>query len=307
MLDKMTFCNFKPNVPAFGKSNNTIEFGNQTLSIDGKNYWCFLDKNGIRDFAYEYESDVGKRNFKRKGGTKTVTCKMHSVDCESIRNELNKLSYLVDNQFDMMNSYYPTSYLVIGECYAEVRLVEVKFSDYLLDDYHTKLEFTFLSDDWVWYKDTVISYDPNLYANIEDFWRDYNGNGKRGYNYGYGGSGDYESTIHPSLVNVANNSTAHVELYLYGLFDNPYIMFNGLKKGITGRLSEGDDILLSTRNKSVTLFKSNGNQENIFSRRLKDSYFSVFRKLTLPCNITVPRGLKFSLVISEERGSPLWT
>ena len=70
----MTFCNFKPNVPAFGNPNNTIEFGNQTLSIDGKNYWCFLDKNGIRDFAYEYESDVGKRNFKRKGGTKTVTC-----------------------------------------------------------------------------------------------------------------------------------------------------------------------------------------------------------------------------------------
>lgn len=301
MLDKITFCTKRKNNKLYGDSSTTIEFGKQTISIDGKKYWCFINESSIRNFEYDIDSND---NFKRKGNDKSIICKILSIDNESIYQEINKLSYIVDYQFDELRHTKKKSFLYIGDFYAEVDLIGIKFSKYLINNHYMQLEFIFSSDDWIWYRDININYDPNIYDDAE-FWREYK-NGGRGYDYGYGFSNNIIKTINPSIANGSFRTLAHIEIYFYGAFENPYIDFSGIKKGVYQKIKDDEYIIFSSREKTIKLIEKNGEYKNLFDKRMINDVFPTFGKIILPCTIKLPTGMKFSIIIREERSSPLW-
>lgn len=291
MLDKMIFTNKKDDF------TNCIKFGEKSISVNGHEFWWLANENSIRDFLYEIQENNGARYYRRKGGTRPLNAKLLKVDEENIRNEINNLTFMAETQFAKKK----TSYLYVGECYAEVMLMEIKFSEYLINKRYVRAEFTFYSDDWTWYKDTKIYYNPKLYQEHHmDLWREYRP--RRGYPYGYEVDSNLKLNIPPSFGDYAK---AHAIIRLYGNSSSPYIS-DGVKRGADVTLLDGDYLEINTKNKTVILHKVNGTSESAFEKRMISNDGSVFQNLSLPCKILAPKGQKFDMIISEERGTPLW-
>lgn len=291
MLDKMIFTNKKDNF------TNCIKFGEKSISVNGHEFWWLVSENQMRNFGYEIKDSNGARYYQRKGGTKSLKVKLLKVDEESIRDEINNLTYIAENQF----TNKAISYLYIGEFYAEVMLTEIKFSKYLINKRYVQAEFTFYSDNWTWYKDTKIDYNPTLYQEQHiDLWREYRT--LRGYPYGYEVNTNLNFNIPASFGDYAK---AHAIIRLYGNSSSPFIS-DGIKRGAEITLLDGDYLEINTKNKTVVLHKANGTSESVFEKRMMSSDGSIFQNLSLPCTILASKGQKFDMVISEERGSPLW-
>lgn len=292
MLDKMILTSKKDDF------TNCIKFGEKSISVNGHEFWWLVNENQMRDFGYEMKDQNGARHFRRKGGTKSLKVKLLKVDEQSIKNEVNNLTFMAEKQFTKKN----VSYLYIGEFYAEVMLMEIKFSDYLINKRYVQAEFSFYSDDWTWYKDTKVDYNPSLYQEQHiDLWREYRN--FRGYPYGYESNANLNFNIQASFGDYAK---AHAIIRLYGNSTNPFIS-DGIKRGADVTLLDGDYLEINTKNKTVILHRANGYSESVFEKRMMSSDGSMFQNLLLPCTILATKGQKFDMVISEERSSPLWT
>lgn len=280
------------------KSKNRIVFGEETLDINGNPYWAFIDENEIRDCLFEPVENAGRIKYARKGGSKILKVKMLSKDSRSIKEELNKITSILSWQFERNQE----GYLFVNDWYANTQLVEVKFNNYTKRDWFIELELTFHSDDWTWYKDTKIDYNPSLYQEQHiDLWREYRN--YRGYPYGYESNANLNFNIQASFGDYAK---AHAIIRLYGNSTNPFIS-DGIKRGADVNLLDGDYLEINTKNKTVILHKANGYSESVFEKRMMSSDGSMFQNLLLPCTILATKGQKFDMVISEERSSPLWT
>lgn len=280
------------------KSKNRIVFGEETLDINGNPYWAFIDENEIRDCLFEPVENAGRIKYARKGGSKILKVKMLSKDSRSIKEELNKITLILSWQFERNQE----GYLFVNNWYANTQLVEIKFNNYTKRDWFIELELTFHSDDWTWYKDTKIDYNPSLYQEQHiDLWREYRN--YRGYPYGYESNANLNFNIQASFGDYAK---AHAIIRLYGNSTNPFIS-DGIKRGADVTLLDGDYLEINTKNKTVILHKANGYSESVFEKRMMSSDGSMFQNLLLPCTILATKGQKFDMVISEERSSPLWT
>lgn len=280
------------------KSKNRIVFGEETLDINGNPYWAFIDENEIRDCLFEPVENAGRIKYARKGGSKILKVKMLSKDSRSIKEELNKITSILSWQFERNQE----GYLFVNDWYANTQLVEVKFNNYTKRDWFIELELTFHSDDWTWYKDTKIDYNPSLYQEQHiDLWREYRN--YRGYPYGYESNANLNFNIQASFGDYAK---AHAIIRLYGNSTNPFIS-DGIKRGADVNLLDGDYLEINTKNKTVILHRANGYSESVFEKRMMSSDGSMFQNLLLPCTILATKGQKFDMVISEERSSPLWT
>lgn len=280
------------------KSENRIVFGEETLDINGNPYWAFIDENEIRDCLFEPVENAGRIKYARKGGSKILKVKMLSKDSRSIKEELNKITSILSWQFERNQE----GYLFVNDWYANTQLVEVKFNNYTKRDWFIELELTFYSDDWTWYKDTKIDYNPSLYQEQHiDLWREYRN--YRGYPYGYESNANLNFNIQASFGDYAK---AHAIIRLYGNSTNPFIS-DGIKRGADVNLLDGDYLEINTKNKTVILHRANGYSESVFEKRMMSSDGSMFQNLLLPCTILATKGQKFDMVISEERSSPLWT
>lgn len=280
------------------KSKNRIVFGEETLDINGNPYWAFIDENEIRDCLFEPVENAGRIKYARKGGSKILKVKMLSKDSRSIKEELNKITLILSWQFERNQE----GYLFVNDWYANTQLVEIKFNNYTKRDWFIELELTFHSDDWTWYKDTKIDYNPSLYQEQHiDLWREYRN--YRGYPYGYESNANLNFNIQASFGDYAK---AHAIIRLYGNSTNPFIS-DGIKRGADVTLLDGDYLEINTKNKTVILHKANGYSESVFEKRMMSSDGSIFQNLLLPCTILATKGQKFDMVISEERSSPLWT
>lgn len=280
------------------KSKNRIVFGEETLDINGNPYWAFIDENEIRDCLFEPVENAGRIKYARKGGSKILKVKMLSKDSRSIKEELNKITSILSWQFERNQE----GYLFVNDWYANTQLVEVKFNNYTKRDWFIELELTFHSDDWTWYKDTKIDYNPSLYQEQHiDLWREYRN--YRGYPYGYESNANLNFNIQASFGDYAK---AHAIIRLYGNSTNPFIS-DGIKRGADITLLDGDYLEINTKNKTVILHRANGYSESVFEKRMMSSDGSMFQNLLLPCTILATKGQKFDMVISEERSIPLWT
>ena len=280
------------------KSKNKIVFGEETLDINGNPYWAFIDENEIRDCLFEPVENAGRIKYARKGGSKILKVKMLSKDSRSIKEELNKITSILSWQFERNQE----GYLFVNDWYANTQLVEVKFNNYTKRDWFIELELTFHSDDWTWYKDIKIDYNPSLYQEQHiDLWREYRN--YRGYPYGYESNANLNFNIQASFGDYAK---AHAIIRLYGNSSNPFIS-DGIKRGADVSLLDGDYLEINTKNKTVILHRANGYSESVFEKRMMSSDGSMFQNLLLPCTILATKGQKFDMVISEERSSPLWT
>lgn len=280
------------------KSKNRIVFGEETLDINGNPYWAFIDENEIRDCLFEPVENAGRIKYARKGGSKILKVKMLSKDSRSIKEELNKITSILSWQFERNQE----GYLFVNDWYANTQLVEVKFNNYTKRDWFIELELTFHSDDWTWYKDTKIDYNPSLYQEQHiDLWREYRN--YRGYPYGYESNANLNFNIQASFGDYAK---AHAIIRLYGNSTNPFIS-DGIKRGADVTLLDGDYLEINTKNKTVILHRANGYSESVFEKRMMSIDGSMFQNLLLPCTILATKGQKFDMVISEERSSPLWT
>jgi len=280
------------------KSKNKIVFGEETLDINGDPYWAFIDENEIRDCLFEPVENAGRIKYARKGGSKILKVKMLSKDSRSIKEELNKITSILSWQFERNQE----GYLFVNDWYANTQLVEVKFNNYTKRDWFIELELTFHSDDWTWYKDTKVDYNPSLYQEQHiDLWREYRN--YRGYPYGYESNANLNFNIQASFGDYAK---AHAIIRLYGNSTNPFIS-DGIKRGADVNLLDGDYLEINTKNKTVILHRANGYCESVFEKRMMSSDGSMFQNLLLPCTILATKGQKFDMVISEERSSPLWT
>lgn len=280
------------------KSKNKIVFGEETLDINGDPYWAFIDENEIRDCLFEPVENAGRIKYARKGGSKILKVKMLSKDSRSIKEELNKITSILSWQFERNQE----GYLFVNDWYANTQLVEVKFNNYTKRDWFIELELTFHSDDWTWYKDTKVDYNPSLYQEQHiDLWREYRN--YRGYPYGYESNANLNFNIQASFGDYAK---AHAIIRLYGNSTNPFIS-DGIRRGADVTLLDGDYLEINTKNKTVILHRANGYSESVFEKRMMSSDGSMFQNLLLPCTILATKGQKFDMVISEERSSPLWT
>lgn len=192
-------------------------------------------------------------------------------------------------------------YISFNYWYCKAKVEGIEFKDYLLSDSYIDLKVTFKSN-WVWCIDTVIEYDPEKWQQVTgDRWRDYSSQG-RGYNYGYTTDINFSLDIDRQYD---FDKEAYVEVTFFGECENPYIQWGIKKIGVKDNIEYGEYLTINTKEKTVYKYQSD-RVVNKFYSRMKFNTHSVFDKIQLPTTITAKHGLKFRLIITKERRSPLW-
>ena len=91
----------------------------------------------------------------------------------------------------------------------------------------------------------------------------------------------------------------------FGPFDNPEMSVNGHVYRVYESLSDGDRIIINSRDKTIKKIDSYGNETNVFHSRDRESY--IFEKIPEgPLSIDKPHSLDAELTLLDERGEPVW-
>lgn len=117
---------------------------------------------------------------------------------------------------------------------------------------------------------------------------------------------DYMATL-PGFAMITNPGVkaADWELRIKGYVYNPLVVIGGMSVGVSAIIGTGEQLIISSKNKTVVKITANGVEVNLFNYRLK--YSSIFEPLPsgeLP--VMWSGAFDIDLTVFEERSEPLW-
>lgn len=121
------------------------------------------------------------------------------------------------------------------------------------------------------------------------------------FDYGY----DYDRS---DVVVLLDNNTVYdsnFEIIFYGPCENPQVVIGGHYYTLYTDLATGEYATVNSRTKKIWKHANNGQKENIFYARDKDSY--IFEKIPsgiIPVNKA--KTLSVDIILYDERGEPEW-
>lgn len=290
MLDKIRYENHLGQVINFGENG------------------IYVNYNDIRDYQWSYDSKYGRiKNFSRGITEKTIPLVIN------IPNNLNALQFK-DEIFEIFEKdVIAEKYgkLIIGDYYMNCYIIENKKSNYLINSRYMNNSLKIVSDRPYWVKETTSSYigeKNDITSNIV---------GTALVGYAVVGSGDsnsypydypygYESYFkaNKTLVNNHFNDTDFI-MIINGKILNPVINIGKYKYMLNYDIQENEYVVIDSMNKTITLFKNDKTQVNIFNYRDKENY--IFQKISNgEHSVTWNGEFDFSITLIEKRSEPKW-
>lgn len=274
MLDKMTYTNHL---------NQTIEFGSNGV---------FLNECDVRDYAWEYDSTNQRISNFRKGVVKKKANIVIVADTDA------QGVYLKNRIFEILEQDIleeKKGRLQIGDYYYPCYIASSKKSDYLLHKNYVINEVEIISDNSNWFKETLFQLKSDQNDDNTDL---------KSYPYGF----PYGYTNFVSSGNIMNGffTASDFIMRFYGGVTNPAIAIAGHLYQLNVALNDREYAEINSRDKTITLFKKNGNTENIFWMADKSSY--IFEKIPVGSSVIVWNGsFDVDITLLYERSEPEWT
>jgi hypothetical protein len=275
----------------------------ESFGTDG--YKLFMPTSEIRNYEWAYSTnDSGNyiKSLKRKVIEKSLTFVIYNSDLKESNKAKNNFYEIVskDNVAQQMGKIYLSTY------YLEGYVIASKKSDYYKDRRFLKLEISFLTDG-VWRKLYPVTIKGFQYNNVADWGQDVSPTVATQefldypYDYPHDFYNDYEDTY---IVN-ANYLESDFKLTIYAPAINPRIVIDGHVYEVFSRTVLGEKIVIDSKEKTIVKIDKEGNEENIFNLRNKES--DIFQKIPSGKSFAIlSKDYMIDLWVYEERSEPSW-
>lgn len=147
-----------------------------------------------------------------------------------------------------------------------------------------------------WLKDVAFNYSAQ--AVTESEYLDYE------YDYQY----DYMETAETSgAIRNDGAGDAYAKIIFYGPVANPWVRIAGKTYSVDYTIAYGETVTIDQREKTVTLKRADGREENLFNYRGKYEGYSVFDPVPVGDHIAAWGGAyKVKVIVQNERSEPAW-
>lgn len=116
---------------------------------------------------------------------------------------------------------------------------------------------------------------------------------------------DYGTDVTSKYINNKAMRSSHFRLIIEGYTENPAVTIGGHVYSVLVAVPEDCQLVVDSRDETVTLVDSSGNITNVFDKRNRES--NIFKKIPSGENEVLYRNIrKFYLTIIEERRFPPW-
>lgn len=262
----------------------------ETIWLDGRE-GIFCNRNNLRDFSYSVTTKNGRISSFNKGVVKKslpvlVVC---SNEMEGI-NAKNRLFEVMEK--DVLASQHGK--FVINEYYLRCFVTGSAKSEYYHEKRYMKTTLTIQTDLPEWIRETVNAFG-------------YMGKGPQGKNMDFNSNLplDYTSNLVGKAVVNQGFVASNFRIVIYGAADMPSVKVGSHLYQVNAILQSNEYLTIDSVNKTIILTHVDGVQENVFSKRNRDSY--IFEKIPPGIRQVEMDGCKKAdITILEERSEPRW-
>ena len=255
----------------------------------------YLNQSDLRDYSWSYNTINNRISRFYRGITSrkiplVVYCNSDEEAIE-VKNRLHELAE-TDIAAKIPGKIFVGDYYTIGYITTSVK------SNYLIRKKYCKIELTFVSDDPSWYREKTYSFvsgadgTANLGGGGADF----------PYDYSY----DYAMTLKGRKIVCDSIGNNDFKLRIYGKIDKPTVSINGHVYTVNGIVNLGENLLIDSVSKTITLTTVLGNKVNWYDKRGRENY--IFEPIPAGQNTVSWSGnFGFELTVIEKRSEPRWT
>ena len=273
MLEKLTYINHL---------NEVLEFGKDSL---------FVNENDLRDFAWNITSKNDRISGFKKGIVSKTIPVVLKCETESEGVELRNRIFEVFEKDVLAKKH---GKIHIGDYYLRCYITGSKKTNYLINHNYMVVTLNVQTDYPVWIKENTTSHDISMES--EQDYLDY--------------PHDFPHDLMKSAIGTTINNGYFVAcdfiMHIHGVIENPTIYIGKHKYSVGVSIGEKEYLTVDSVNKTVVLNKANGEKENCFNMRDRDSY--IFEKIPSgESDVTTNGQFRFDLTLLEERSEPKWT
>lgn len=265
--------------------------GRQFVGLENR---VFANYNNLRDYAWSYDTINNRISRFYKDITEKsiplVVCGLTEDKAITAMNNLHDFTE-ADIAAKVPGKIY------VGDWYTCGYVLGSEKTDYLITKRLCRLNLRYITDDPSWYKEKLHVFAPEMESIIGI------GHGKD-YPFEY----PYDYTVSQTGTSLFCDSAGENEfrLRIYGTAIDPTITIGGHNYKISGNIAAGENLLVDSINKTITLTKANGTKENWFDHRSREDY--VFQPIPPGQNTVIWNGsFGFDLTVIEKRSEPKWT
>lgn len=260
--------------------------------FEGLSNGVYLNSNDLRDYHWSYDTINSRisRFYQKATNRKlplTVICK---TDAEALKVK-NRLMELAEVDIEAM---LPGK-IIVGDYYTTGYITASVKSNYMIKKRFCKINLTLTSDDPMWYREQKYSFFLN--ETSPDL---------TGMDYPFDYKWDYAMSQKVNRIvcdSVRNNA---FKLKVYGEITNPVVSIGGHLYAVNGTVKAGENLLIDSLTKTITLTKSTGEKENWFDARNRTSY--IFEPIPPGEHLVIKNGsFGVDLTVIEKRSEPKWT
>lgn len=161
---------------------------------------------------------------------------------------------------------------------------------------------TVTAENPMWYKElftNIFTYEMNFIPNSPSPGTTNPINYPHDYPY------DYGTDVTSKYINNPAMRASHFRLIIDGYAENPAVTINGHVYSVFVTVPEGGQLVIDSREETVTLVDSSGKITNMFDKRNRES--NIFEKIPSGENEILYKNIKkFYLTVIEERRFPPW-
>lgn len=273
MLEKIRYVNH---------INEKLEFGSGPL---------YVDSNDLHDFVWTVTSKSDRISGFKKGIVKKtipVILKCDPGTGSAWRNRIFEI-------FEKDVLAQEPGRLFVGDYYLKCYITASAKKEYLTSENYMKFNLTVQTDSAQWIKETMKTFGNNS-GSTEDY-LDFP------YDYPY----DFKSELLSDTILNTGFVASNFRILVYGFSSAPSIYIAGHEYAVDVEIQTGEYLVIDSSQKTVTLYRTNGEAVNCYGKRNKDSY--IFEKIPPGSSqiLSPDEFINFSVVLLDERSEPKWT
>lgn len=275
MLEKIRYVNSVGEIIKFGENG------------------IYVNENDLRDYVWNYDTKSRKiENFRKEVTAKKLEIIIFAETEEKAIETKNRIFETFEKDI-IANSQ---GKIYIGDYYDEVFIVESKKNAYLANKKELKISIKIISGAGTWIKDELYKF---RYAE--------QGKDTSGHGYPYGYEYDYTAGIgYTSSISCSAIENSNFILTIYGYASDPEIAIGDNVYRLNYTIQDGEHAVIDSREKKITLVKTNGIGVNLF--RYKDKEHYMFEKIKTGEQKVYWNGkYDFDMLLRSERSEPPWT
>lgn len=261
--------------------------------FEGPANGVYLNESDLLNYAWNYRT-INNRisGFYRGNRERKIPLVVHGMSADAATAAKNRLLEIAESD---IYAVIPGK-IIIGDYYTMGYIIDSVKSDYLRSDKHTKITLKLLSEDPAWFREKMYPFTIGG-GNVAV---------ESGTDYPYDYPFDYAVSHAAKEIMCESIGGNAFRLKIYGAVSNPTIIIGGHTYAVNGTIAAGENLLIDSITKKITLTKADGSKVNWFDNRNRESY--IFQEIPAGQHTVIwNESFGFDLTIIEKRSEPRWT